>query len=385
MPAYAPANHVRDPADTAAPRVAVRADGHAGFLFVNNYVRQLPMPAHPNFQARIKLPNGEVNVPARPVTIPADTYYVWPFNLTFGKLKLNYATAQLVTEVDTPIGKLVVFFAIPGIPPEFSFDPATSPQATLHPTPGRNSTFELSDKSGTNITFLVLTEAEAEQAALLHIGTNDHLVLTTSAVFFDGKSIHLRSTTGPAQTLSIYPDLNLGMQGKRNGFFTDYTITQTQKYPTLFITHTQRATPRPMMELGPYIDWRHRATPIVPTPSVFDHAAKWRLQWNNPDFAGLSNVLLQIDYTGDIARISSPGGLLDDNFYNGLPWQIGLNRFGLPKAAGPLVLEILPMSKVHPIYLDPKARAEFHPDHPNPELIRAKIVPEYESILSVSR
>jgi len=383
MPAYAPANHVRDAANTTDPRVAMRTDGQAGFLFVNNYVRQLPMRAHPNFQAHIKLHNGELTVPARPVSIPADTYFAWPFNIAFGRLKLNYATAQLVTQLDTSSGKLVVFFAIPGIPPEFSFNPTTSSQATLHPVPGRNSTFELSDKSGAKVTFLVLTEAEAEQAAIVHVGANDHLILTTSDVFFDGKGIHLRSTASPTQTISIYPDANLGMEGKRNGFFTDYVLTQPEKHPTLSITQTQIATSRLKMELGPYIDWRHRATPIVPPRSAFDQASIWRLQWQNPDFTGLSNVLLQIDYTGDIARISSPGRLLDDNFYNGLPWQIGLGRCGSQTAAGPLTLEILPMPQVHPIYLDPKARIQLDQDHLNPKLVQAKLVPEYESILAV--
>ncbi len=384
MPAFAPANHVRDAADTSDPRVAVRTDGSAGFVFVNNYVRQLPMPAKPNFQTHIKLPGGEITLPAQPVTIPANSYFVWPFNLSFGQLKLKYATAQLLTQLDTSAGRLVVFFAIPGIAPEFSFDSATSPQAILHPAPGSNSTFVLTDKSGGKTTFLVLTEAEAEQAAVFRVGHGDHLVLTDSTVFFDGSAIHLRATSGPTQTLSIYPDAPLGQAGKRNGLFTDYTLTQPEKHPALTVAQTQTATPRTKVELGPYIDWRKRSTPIVPPLSAFDQAAVWRLQWRNPDLTGLSNVLLQIDYTGDIARLASPATLLDDNFYNGLPWQIGLTRFGLQTAAGPLTLKILPMPPAAPIYLDPKARSQFAQQPSDPSLIRARLIPEYESILTVS-
>jgi len=383
MPAFAPVNHVRDAANTTDPRVAVRTDGHAGFLFVNNYVRQLPMPAKPNFHAHIKLLTGELTLPSQPVTIPADTYFIWPFNLTFGQLKLNYATAQLLTELDTPTGKLVVFFAIPGIIPEFSFDPATSSRATIHPTPGRNSTFVLTDKSGAKTTFLVLTEAEAEQAAILHTGTTDHLVLTASDVFFDGSAIHLRSTSSPTQTLGIFPDAQLGREGKRDGLFTDYTLTQPEKHPALTLSQTQTATPRVRMEPGPYFDWRKRPIPAVPPLSAFDQAAVWRLQWQNPDLTGLSNLLLQIDYTGDIARLASPTTLLDDNFYNGLPWQIGLERFGPQTAAGPLTLKILPMPRAVPIYLDPKARSQLDQQRSNPKLIQAKLIPEYESTLAV--
>jgi hypothetical protein len=384
MPAFAPAHHVRDAANTTEPRVAVRTDGSSGFIFVNNYVRQLAMPAKPDFQTHIKLAAGEVTVPSAPITIPANTYFVWPFHLRFGQLKLDYATAQLVTQLDTPAGKLVVFFAIPGVAPEFAFDPATSSQSTIHAMPGRDSTFVVTDHSGAKTTFLVLTEAEAEQATVLQLGGKDHLVLTASDVFFDGESIHMRSTASPTQTLSIYPNANLGREGKRDGLFTDYTQTQPEKHPTLTIVQTQTATPRARMDPGPYFDWRKRAIPAVPPLSTFDQAALWRLQWQNPDLAGLSNVLLQIDYTGDIARIASPTTLLDDNFYNGLPWQIGLKRFGPQTAAGPLTLRILPMPKVAPIYLDPRARAQLGQSQSNPNLIQAKLIPEYESTMRVT-
>jgi hypothetical protein len=384
MPAFAPANHVRDAANTTEPRIAVRTDGHAGFVFVNNYVRQLPMPAKPNFQTHIKLPGGGITVPAQPVTIPANSYFVWPFNLSFGQLKLNYATAQLLTQLDTPTGKLVVFFAIPGIAPEFSFEPGTAPEATVHPKSGRDFPFQVTDRAGVKTTFLVLTEAEAEQATILHLGSNDHLVLSASDVFFDGGTLHLRSTAGPTQIFSIYPDAPFGRPGKREGLFTDYTLSQPVKHPTLSIAQTQVAAPRSKVELGPYIDWRHGSTPLVPPLSAFDQAAVWKLQWRNPDFTGLSNVLLQIDYTGDIGRLASSTALLDDNFYNGLPWQIGLKRFGPQTAAGPLTLKILPMVKGAPIYLDAKARAQMEQQPSSPQLVQARLIPEYESVLHIT-
>jgi hypothetical protein len=384
MPAFAPANHVRDAANTTEPRVAVRTNGSAGFVFVNNYVRQLSMPARPNFQTHIKLDDREVTIPARPITVPSDSYFAWPFNLRLGSHMLNYATAQLLTQLDTPDGKLFVFFAVPGIAPEFSFDAAASSQATIHPTPGLKSTFTLTDASGAKSTFLVLTEAEAEHAAILHLGKADHLVLTASDVFSDGDTIHLRSTAGPTQTLSLYPDVSVGRQGRRNGLFTEYTFTQQEKHPVLAITQTQTATPRQKMLPGPYFDWRKRAIPAEPPVSAFDDASVWRLQWKKLDLTGLSNVLLQIDYTGDIARLSSATTLLDDNFYNGLPWQIGLTRFGLHDDALPLTLRILPMPRVAQIYLDTHARDKLDRSQDNPGVVKAQLIPEYESILHVS-
>jgi beta-galactosidase len=397
MPAFAPAERTRDATNTSIPRVAVRTDGTSGFVFVNNYVRQLAMPARPGFQVHIKLPAGEVAVPAEPTSIPADTYFAWPFNLPLGAAKLNYSTAQLLTQLDTPAGRLVVFFAIPGVTPEFSFDPAsvralTAAGATISPTgtvtnlqPGLNATIQLTDRSGSRLTLLLLTQQQAENTTLFRIAGADHLVLTASSVFFDDSAIHLRSAGEPTQTIATIPALHSSQHGKPDGLWTTYTLSQPEKHLALTITPGQSATPRTAMAMGSYIDWRKTAVPVVPPQSAFFQAATWQLQWRNPDFTGLSNVLLQLDYTGDIGRLNSATTLLDDNFFNGLPWQIGLKRFGSATAASPLTLQLLPMPAIAPIYLDPEARTLLEGAQPTPKLLGAKLIPEYESILPVSR
>jgi hypothetical protein len=140
------------------------------------------------------------------------------------------------------------------------------------------------------------------------------------------------------------------------------------------------------MAMGPYVDWRRTAVPLVPPDTAFDQASTWQLRWQNPGMQGLSEVLLQIDYTGDIARLRTGTNLLDDNFFNGLPWQIGLKRFSLRKEStvAPLTLQILPMSNVAPIYLDHRAWSLLGPTHAMPQLIRARLIPEYESVATIT-
>jgi len=160
MAAFAPAQHTGDAADTKTPRVAVRSDGGSGFVFVNNYARQLAMPARPGFQVKIKLRGGEIAVPAKPIDVPANTYFAWPFNLALGASRLQYSTAQLLTRLATPQGQMAVFFAIPGIEPEFVFGPRNireidAPKAKIVRaqgavrvtgiTPGLTSTIQITD------------------------------------------------------------------------------------------------------------------------------------------------------------------------------------------------------------------------------------------------
>jgi hypothetical protein len=106
--------------DTATPRVTARLDGQRGFVFINNYQRTYPLPSRKNFQVELQLPSGAIEVPRRPATVPSGAYAIWPVNLEVGEATLCYATAQLVSKLDDPA--TLVFFAWPGIAPEFAFD-----------------------------------------------------------------------------------------------------------------------------------------------------------------------------------------------------------------------------------------------------------------------
>ncbi len=44
-------------------------------------------------------------------------------------------------------------------------------------------------------------------------------------------------------------------------------------------------------------------------------------------FADGQSAFLSIEYTGDTGEAYIDGKLVGDNFYNGTPWEIGLNRF----------------------------------------------------------
>ena len=397
MPPFAPEHHSRNPADTSAPRVAVRSNGDAGFLFVNNYVRQLDMPARKSFQVKVKLAEGDVLIPANPIEVPANTYFAWPINLPIGNATLRYSTAQLLTHIDTPTGKTIVFFALPGIAPELSFDASSirnlsAPGAKVERTnstirvssltPGMNTFLQLIDTAGNKISILLLTHDEAEQTALLQIGQQDHLAMTHSDILFNGKNIRLHSTLSPDQHLALYPTLAIaGQSDTHDGQWSIYATHQPEQHLKLAITLTHTAAPIAAMQMGPYFDWRQTKVPLAPPDSAFADASSWQLTFTNPPAQGLSNVLLKLDYVGDSARLYSSSTLLDDNFFNGQPWEIGIDRFIPSGEPATLKLEILPMPAVAPIYLDDKARKELSTSRDLPKLIHASLITEYESTL----
>ena len=123
MSVHAPSTVPSGPSDVSTVRVAARTREDSGFLFVNNHVRGLNTTEHKSVQVRLQLPSGPVLVPTRPVDVPADSYFVWPVNMDLSGLRLRYSTAQPFCRMVSGQTVLYVFFAVPGISPEFSFPP----------------------------------------------------------------------------------------------------------------------------------------------------------------------------------------------------------------------------------------------------------------------
>ena len=87
-----------------------------------------------------------------------------------------------------------------------------------------------------------------------------------------------------------------------------------------------------------------------PVDEDFEQAAVYTIDLPVLNRQGL---LLNIDYRGDVARLYADGKLLDDNFYNGRPFQYALWR--LPKDCRQLELRILPLQKDMPVYFPREA------------------------------
>ena len=115
-------------------------------------------------------------------------------------------------------------------------------------------------------------------------------------------------------------------------------------------------------------------------------AASWKLTLSEHPLQGLSNLFLQVDYTGDVARINNGSHLLDDDFFNGLPWKISLRRVLDQHAADDLNLQILPLRLDSPIFLEDRVRATLPNTGKQVELLRSiRLVPQYQLTLKTSQ
>ena len=93
-------------------------------------------------------------------------------------------------------------------------------------------------------------------------------------------------------------------------------------------------------------------------------------------FCWRERSVLEMEYQGDIARLSADGHLLTDEFYTGMPWCIGLQRFRRQVESGLLEITIVPWRDRSKVILDDSAvdKAGDNGAH----LLKVTVLPEYQ-------
>ncbi len=395
MSPYLPDRTPKDAADTSVARVALRADGNRGFLFLNNYVRKLAMPERRGFQVRVKLASGSIDLPRNPIDVPANSYFIWPLNLNLGAGTLQYSTAQLLSRLEKNGESTYFFFAIPGLRTEFAFDAASVASVTAtsgsitqsdgvimvqNPIPGKNTLLHVTGKNGRNVRILLLSEAEAEQFWRIRLGNEDVAMLSPADVFQGADGVHLRSTEPSRITDSIY--LPSGAD-RSSSLWVDRSWKIAPKTIDFEWTKIRDAADRSSLRMQR--GRMHReAAPAAPEDADFADSAAWSLKIPSQPMEGLSDIYLNIRYAGDVARLYEDGRLLDDDFYNGRAWEIGLKRF-LPEAFGKkLEVDVLPLPRNAPIYLDARAWAQMNATGQTAKVMSVELLPEYEVVIAPS-
>ncbi len=389
-------------ADASVPRLSVRAKDGRGFLFVSNYSRKLEMPERHGFQVSIRTRDGVIMMPQQPVAVPPNAYFIWPFNLAIGTATLRCSTAQLVTKLEERGQTTYVFFAVPGITPEFLFDAKdTEDVRSMHGSvkniggkiyvrdlkPGRDAIFDVIDRDRRSNRVLLLTEGEAEELWKVNLHGKEHLLLSRANIYNDGEQLDMRSTDREAMRFSIYSTADVTSLGKddrhlvakQDGIWKLYSLEFSAAPIQYAWKKVHDAGPTFPMKIGTRFSWRQQGVAEAPQDGAFNDAAQWELNMPSQSLAGISELYLRLDYVGDVGRAYVADELIDDNFYNGAEWEIGLRRF-LPRGAAMLVqVRVLPLKGDSPIYLDQRAWARIPRDQAIAHIESATVVPEYEA------
>lgn len=401
MSVHAPTRTPQGPNDLSVVRASVRSKGQHGFLFVNNYVRGAMMPERKNTQFRILLPHSVLELPERPIDIPSKAFFIWPFNLNLGDLTLSYATAQLFSRITTRDGDVYFFEEIPGIPAEFAvkYDSHLVIRAngalvkehggtiTISKIPtGLDHGIQIRIDKGPEVRLILLSEQEAQDAWKTEIDGSMHMLETAQDFFADKETVVLQSDGDPHCDFRLFPathgtlklvDGNLYLNAV--GESVHYSGSVPEVHTEINVKKQRDAGEVSPIKLGPPLSWRHQGVATAPHDSEFEKAARWAI--SSPRYtlsSTLSNIFLKIDYTGDVARLSAHGNLLDDNFYNGVSWTIGLRRFIQKMGDEPLELSILPLRSDAPIFLETRFRPKFDGNSQIVNFKNAMLMPQYK-------
>ncbi len=397
MTSRAPDIQPSGPSDLQTLRVCARTKGDSGFIFVSNYVRGASMPARKNFSVQLDLPHGSVRIPEDGTELPPGAFGIWPVNFDLGGITLRYSTAQLFKRIGLKNDRYLFFFAIPHVQSEFVLEGSVLPKIvkgdvdvqkrqarTILRMPQGAGEFTV--HNGAVVTHVVLMTLEDAQQ-IWKLDDPSILLSSPDQFFADGSTIHLLSDGDNHFGFGAFgftPHLTaktLLRAPQDHGLFVNYRSTVSPVKIDLIVEPVKQSAPRSPWRTGPKPSWQG-ATVMAPEDADFaQSAAAWKLMYEQPAAtSALSSVVLRIRYQGDVARLFMGSSLIDDDFWNGLPWQIALKS--LVQRNSPSLnrfrLEVLPLPRNFPMYLEAADALRLPTSGDVIHLDSVEAVPQYE-------
>lgn len=308
------------------------ADG-GGFLFLNNYQDKLTLPDREGVRVGLKFKNETLYIPeaATGLTLKSGVMAALPFNLPLSGARLKYATAQLMSKVDSGGHLTYVFFAPKGMATEFVFDADTVKdirgEAVTRSAkgirvdvaePGTGALFEVTPRSGPSFTILTLSRHQAEHCLKVNnLWGAGRLVLSDDDVIADGDTLRVSAPGDEHLSFAVFPKPSGNVVGPTgdlvgvpDGLFTRYALTL------------------PKCELRAEVE-------KVADEKVLVKVARG-------EFEKVNDIFLRVDYEGDRGWAFIDGELVADHYNSGIPWELGLKRWKSALGDKPLFLRFVP-------------------------------------------
>eukprot|EP01065_Artemidia_motanka_P007610 TRINITY_DN137_c2_g1_i1.p1 TRINITY_DN137_c2_g1~~TRINITY_DN137_c2_g1_i1.p1 ORF type:complete len:915 (+),score=325.46 TRINITY_DN137_c2_g1_i1:66-2747(+) len=371
MPLSSPDSQPAGFGDTSTLRWAVRSNGTAGFLFVNNYQRLTDMPAKTDARFSLTLASGEKLLIPSPnssaVTVAPSVWFVWPFNFAAADgITLRWATAQLLCSA----AGVHVFAATDGVAPEiaFSADATVKHAAGTVTTEGSYSVLRNTavgtgaaltlSKGSATVSIVILPASLADSVWKIPFAGAERVIISdASLVVYDpqqASAFNLRSEASKV-TVRMLPSpgtLHAGgaaVTGSADGEFTAFTFDMPT-IPAPAMTVTQRTPAGPPRN----IPVSRAGKAEEPTAKDWEAAAVYDVTGNASVGSWQGELRLAVDYEADAARIYLGDTLLTDNWMSGYKGD-GAMEVGLTYLAGEnpglqsehlnLTLKVLPLRK----------------------------------------
>jgi len=364
------------PGDVDALRYSMRVKDNSGFLFMNNFQDHQERKDITDIQFKINLDDKVISIPENgSITLAKDESAILPVNLTIAGIHINYATAQLLTSGNDKDGDFVVFFTPEGFEPEFSIAAqnnlnikANQCQITkdtkrwLVKSTSKNPFEIIINNNGKKVRFLVLDKKSALNSWMFSSEKGARLIISEALPMVESNTVEFVSMGNnliefklyPAGDYSISPERGklLKLSGK-NELFVHYQLELLRK-----------TLDYPVKHLG----------------------NKMEIDLSSGLPSGVNDVICRINYKGDTGDGFINGTLVADNFYNGVPWEIGLKRFFEKSDTKSMVIYFRPMKKNAEFIQDllPQSVPDFSKTNSFLEIGEPEFTPEYKAKISIT-
>lgn len=322
-----------EPTDVTQLRYAVRVDNGRGFIFINNYQDHLVSPEKKDFSIKLELDNEILTVPQKSkMSIASEESCILPFNFQMENINLKYATAQVITKVIRDEEVNYFFFIPKGMKPEYCFDKDNIDKITISkgnileendkvfvtPTAINLSKMEILDKLGKKINVYTMTDEQSINFWKFDWQGKTEILLSENPILVDDLNIRFESRENEItiQTIDNLFDIDLLKQYQcieQNDLITTYKLSQKRK--DIAFTTKEIAKNKIIVNV------------------------------NTDNIRGLKEILLRVDYEGDIGYAFVNNELINDNFANGATWDIGLGKVLETMPNGEIYISISPLKE----------------------------------------
>ena len=345
----------QDAEDMESLRYSVRYGNMGGFLFLNNFQRRREMSYKEDIHITIETSEGTVQFPS--FNLENESRWIFPFNISLGKVYLKWATAQLLCNIKGDAADTYIFFGnkaqgaklclfrsnILSIEAKGAKITETESEYYISvETPSKDVYIILNLQDGSRITLLVLNQLEAEQGSKVIMNGQEYLMLSDADLYGRENDVRLCSEKASA-FLSVYPtpvdDQGINMEGITSydsiGLFSNNHI-QFRPVGDEEIDLLKGSNRLESLENGGI------ALEFDLPPDLNENKVQW---------------ILKIGFAGDKARLWINGQLEADWFYIGDEWEVVIGDFLSLERPLSLRLEIDPLHIDGYVYLD--KRPEF--------------------------
>lgn len=343
-------NQPESPEDLHTLRVSARVNSQngAGFLFINNHVRNRKMDSHHDTSVLLQCPGSQREISR--LNLEAGDCGVIPFDFPFGEAVLEATNAFLLCR----LGERIFFYTDKGKDGNSLPQDGIAGNGNMRQDSGQEVYFAWKDGKAGSVT--ILSENEADRVFRIE----NRLYITEREddclVKKDGKLYLL--TKAERETLTVYKE-----KGEPSHITVEAANGRSEISARFEPENEERMAAAGNTEGGAAerkTGYRDYHIDIEYQESVDFHQA-----------------YLDVDYVGDRAEVYLDGKLVDDWFTNGERWHIALKRFGFPKELTVRIYsteEPLPNPYGNRVYYDLPVKKGC-------ELTEVRVLPEYEILV----